>query len=90
MMFIAIKIITYFVVAYAVHPCAWDKKEGWRKKQLKKTYLTVKKVWGWKKDVIQFVQNTLSMSIPKWDLKAMIFANSNQPIQENSRSEDDI
>jgi len=65
-LFLATYIILQVSVAYFVHPCAWLKKESWRKRQMKKIHGFYKRIWCWKKDVSRIIRSIPVNSLFSW------------------------
>jgi len=65
-LFLATYITLQVSVAYFVHPCAWPRKESWRKRQMKKIHGFYKKMWIWKKDVNRIIRSIPVMSVFSW------------------------
>lgn len=55
--FLVMYIVMHMGAAYMAHPCDWQKKESWRKRQMKKMQGFYKKMWGWKKDICQIIRS---------------------------------
>jgi len=68
MAFLATYIILHVSVAYLVHPCEWSKKEGWRKRQMKKMHGFYKKTRSGLKDVSRIIRGIPVSSLFSWQI----------------------
>lgn len=56
MIFLAMYIVMHTGAAYLLHPCEWQKKESWRKRQMKNIQGFYKKMYSRKKDICQIIR----------------------------------
>jgi len=65
-LFLIIHIFLHITSAYLAHPCPWQTKENWRKRQTKKLHILYKKTRIWKKNMDRIIRDIPVMSLLSW------------------------